>query len=196
MPGRRGADPGHLDGGDAQLADEPAKVVGDPGSRPWTFGRDGLGGRPAGLGQRERPASVAVLDRDEALVLELLEGRIDRAGARAPATAAALAELLHDLVAVHRLLGQEGQGRFADRAATRVESAASGRGRGRRRRGRVAGHAAGSSSRPARPRSRREPGVSIEMVNVPRVMPGVHGGCGRSAREPPRIGSKSIRSFR
>ena len=83
-----------------------------------------LGRGPARLGQRERPASVAVLDRDETLVLELLEGRIDRSGARAPAAAAALAELLHDLVAVHRLLGQERQGRFADRAAARVKSAA------------------------------------------------------------------------
>ena len=78
--------------GDVELVDEPAEVVATPPTRPGPFGRDGGGGRAAGVGQREGPSAVAVLDRDEALVLELLEGRVDGSGARVPAAAAALGQ--------------------------------------------------------------------------------------------------------
>src|SRR4051794_39989531 len=60
--------------------------------------RDGL---LAGVGQRIDLAPVDLLGRDQALVLEELERRIDRAGARAPASPGALLELRDHLVAVH-----------------------------------------------------------------------------------------------
>ena len=165
--GSRRADAIDLDRRDPELAGEPAEIVARLAAGPRAVGRDGLRGGPAGVGQRERPASVAVLDRDEAFVLELLEGRVDRSGARAPAAAAALAELLHDLVAVHRLFGEESEGRFADRAAARVESAPAVTVRVRT--AMSARLRPGASSRPAKPRGRRVPGVSIEMEWSPRL---------------------------
>ena len=48
---------------------------------------------------RRRPLDLAALD--EALVLELLHGGVDRAGARLPRAAGALGDLLDELVAVH-----------------------------------------------------------------------------------------------
>src|SRR6202035_6197203 len=47
------------------------------------------------------------------LVFQLLEGRVDRARARLPHPAAARGYLLDDLVAVPRLLGEQGQRRSA-----------------------------------------------------------------------------------
>ena len=74
--------------------------------------------RPARLGQREdAPAGLGVGGLDQPFVLELLERRVDRAGARRPVAAAALRDHLDDLVAVHRLLGEERQDRGADVAA-------------------------------------------------------------------------------
>jgi hypothetical protein len=81
------------------------------------FARLGLG--LAGLGEREHAATFDVLALDEALVLEELQCRVDRAGARAPHAAAALFEPLHDLVPVHRLFGEHREDRRADVAAAR-----------------------------------------------------------------------------
>ena len=69
-------------------------------------------------GQRV-PAAPALggLGLDQSLVLELLEGGIDRPGAGPPHSAAALADLLDDLVAVPGLLGQQRERGRADVAA-------------------------------------------------------------------------------
>ena len=75
----------------------------------------GLGG--AGLGQREHAPALGLLALDQPLVLEQLERRVHRAGARPPRAAAALLEPLHDLVAVHRLVGEHQQDRRAHVAA-------------------------------------------------------------------------------
>ena len=53
-----------------------------------------------GHGQSEGATGVTLLLSDEAFVLELLEHRVDRAGARAPDIARALCDLLDELVAV------------------------------------------------------------------------------------------------
>ena len=72
----------------------------------------------ARLGQREDAAArFRGGGLDEAFVLELLERGVDRAGARRPVAATALGDHLDDLVAVHRLLGEERQDRGADVAA-------------------------------------------------------------------------------
>ena len=64
--------------------------------------------RPALVGQLVgAPAALASLSPDQALILELLERRVDRAGAWPPDSPAALADLLDDLVAVHGLLGEQ-----------------------------------------------------------------------------------------
>src|SRR5579863_6073711 len=62
--------------------------------------------RASGVGQLERATGLA-LSRDavdQPLVLELLQRRVHRAGARAPATVAALFQAPHQLVAVQRAL--------------------------------------------------------------------------------------------
>src|SRR4029077_118098 len=59
-------------------------------------------------------------------VLELLEGRVHRAGACPPRAIAAALELLNDLVAVRGLLGEEDQDRSADVAARRPAARAEG----------------------------------------------------------------------
>src|SRR5207244_11649244 len=69
------------------------------------------------IGDRELLAPVDLLGADQPLVLELRERRVYRAGARAPHALAALLHLLHDLVAVARLLGQQQQRGRADVAA-------------------------------------------------------------------------------
>ena len=71
----------------------------------------------AGVGQLEDVAAVARLALEQALVGEQLERGVDRAGARPPDAAGARFELLHDLVAVARLLLDEQQDRRADVAA-------------------------------------------------------------------------------
>ena len=73
--------------------------------------------RLAGVGQGERRAALAGLGADEPLVLELLERRVDRAGARAPGAVAAALDLLHQAVAGLRLLVEQDQQRGADVAA-------------------------------------------------------------------------------
>ena len=90
------------------------------------------GGSPALVGQGVGPPAVDLVAGDEALVGELLEGRVDRAGARAPASPALRLELLDDLVAVHRLLLEDGEDERADLAAPDAPGPA---GRGRRSRG-------------------------------------------------------------
>ena len=83
-----------------------------------------LGGEPlAVLGQPVDPATVLLLGPHQALVLELLQRRVDRSGAGLPRAAAAPADLLDDLVAVHRLLGQQGQHRRSDIAPAGPRSA-------------------------------------------------------------------------
>src|SRR5262249_48421168 len=54
------------------------------------------------------------LGLDQRLVLELLQGGIDRPGARAPDAPTALADLLNDLIAVPGLLGQQRERGGAD----------------------------------------------------------------------------------
>ena len=64
--------------------------------------------RLAGGGQAQAATAALVVRLEQALVLELRDGRVDRAGARAPAAVAALGDLLDDLVAVDRLVGLVG----------------------------------------------------------------------------------------
>src|SRR4051812_1629959 len=56
------------------------------------------------LGEVDDAAAVGLLHADQALVLQLGQGGVDRSRARAPGPAGALADLLDDLVAVSRLL--------------------------------------------------------------------------------------------
>src|SRR6185312_17050392 len=76
--------------------------------------RETLDGEAVGL------APVDLLRGDQALVLELLQRGVDRAGAGAPGAFAALLDLLHDLVAVAGLLGEQQQCRCADVASARL----------------------------------------------------------------------------
>ena len=120
LDGGRRSDSGDLHRGDAEIAGQAAKVAAalaaaGPGAIAG-LGGVGRGGAATGVGQLERPATVDLLDAHELLVFELLEGRVDGTGARAPAAAASGFELLHDLVAVHRLLGEEAQDRGAQGA--------------------------------------------------------------------------------
>ena len=97
--------------------------------------------RPASVSANALPCSPR-RGRDEPLVLELGERGVDRAGARAPGAGAALLDLLHEAVAVARLLLEQEQDRGADVAAS-----AGARGAGRR----------AGPSRPS-PRARRRGG--------------------------------------
>ena len=74
------------------------------------------------LGELQQPAALALAALDQALVLELLDGRVDRAGARLPGAAAALGDLLDDLVAVHRLDGEHVEDRGADVTAAHLRA--------------------------------------------------------------------------
>ncbi len=78
----------------------------------------------AGVRELEDPPAVAVHGADQLLVLELLERRVDRSRAGAPCPAGALGELLDDLVAMHRLLRQEGEDGRADVAAAGLSASA------------------------------------------------------------------------
>ena len=60
------------------------------------------------------PAAFRGLNADEALVLQLRQRRVDRSGTRPPDPSGPLADLLDDLVAVHRLFGEQGQFRGPD----------------------------------------------------------------------------------
>ena len=75
-------------------------------------------------GQPQAAAPALVVDLDQALVLELLDGRVDRARARPPGAAAALGDLLDDLVAVDRLaLGAARGGEHVEDGAAHVAAA-------------------------------------------------------------------------
>src|ERR1035437_4983329 len=78
------------------------------------------------VGEGEQLAPLALLGADQALVLELLQRRVDRPRARPPHAAAALLHLLHDLVAVARLLGEQQQRRRADVSAAVIAPAPAG----------------------------------------------------------------------
>ena len=69
------------------------------------------------VGDRGQLAARLAGDRDEALVLELVERRVDRAGARRPTATGAVGDRLHELVPVHRLLDEQHQHGGADVAA-------------------------------------------------------------------------------
>ena len=75
------------------------------------------GGLAAAVGEPERVLALVVEGLDEALVLQLVQRGVDRARAGAPQALGSLGEGLHHLVAVHRLLGEQGQDRLADLAA-------------------------------------------------------------------------------
>jgi len=103
---------------------------------------DVLAGR---VRQGEHAARALLGGLDEALVLQLRQRRVDGAGARAPDALAALLDLLHQRVAVARLLGEEQQDGGADVAA-RGAAAAGAEGR--------------AEARPeARPEATRAPGA-------------------------------------
>src|SRR5260221_3980781 len=114
-----------LERGHGDLTDEVAHLD----SRVSDRARHDVPGRPdllwvrvnvgaALLGQPVAPATaVARLGADQALVLELLQRGIDRTGARTPHAVAPLADRLDDLVAIHRLLGQQRQRRRTDVAS-------------------------------------------------------------------------------
>src|SRR5436305_5393315 len=61
----------------------------------------------AGVRELEQLGALDVDRPDQTLVLELLKRGVDRARTRAPAAAASILDLLHELVAVARLLGQQ-----------------------------------------------------------------------------------------
>src|SRR5215813_3435306 len=72
----------------------------------------------AGLGERVRPPLPSGgLQRDQALVLQLRERRIHRPRTWPPDAAAAIADLLDDLVPVHWFLGEQRERRGAHIAA-------------------------------------------------------------------------------
>src|SRR5919197_3678039 len=97
------------------------------------------------------PAPVLLARADQPLVLELLQRRVHRAGARAPHALAALLELLHDLVAVARLLGEQQQRGGADVAAARLRAADELRPARHAAEPRPAEERAAGAARPARP---------------------------------------------
>src|SRR5690349_15294188 len=92
-------------------------------------GLDLFGGRAALFGQLEKLLAAFGFARgDQALVVEQLQRRVHRTGARLPQSVAALGDLLDHLVAVHRPLGQQrqdGRSHVAALAATRAAPAPS-----------------------------------------------------------------------
>src|SRR5215510_10340432 len=88
----------------------------------------------SGLGQAVRAPAVRFLAGDQALVGELGQRGIYRAGARPPGPAGALLDLGHDLVAVARAFPQQGQDRGPHVAAAGLRAPRpTGRGTGRSR---------------------------------------------------------------
>src|SRR5258708_20747145 len=65
------------------------------------------------------PFPGGCLPHDQALVLKLRERRMHRPGAWPPEAAAPIADLLDDLVAVHRLLGEQRERAGAHKAPLR-----------------------------------------------------------------------------
>ena len=109
----------------------------------------------ARLGEVDDPAALHLLDADQALVLELRDRRVDRPRAGAPDTAGPLADLLDDLVAVPRLLrdqGEDGAAHVTARGASSAAPAASGESAGRAARAetRTAGAEAAGHATPER----------------------------------------------
>ena len=98
--------------------------------------------RPAFVGEGEGAPPAVRLGPNQTLVLQLLQRGVDRARARLPCAAAAFGDLLDDLVAVHRLLGEHGQDRGADVAPAGLHSppASAGGGPRRHERGRSGVH--------------------------------------------------------
>ena len=107
----------HLRRGDRDLLDQAAEL--DPPRE--TLG--GLGPRlaerlavlvhvgAAGVRERELTARADGRGDNQALVLELSQRRVHRPGARAPGASASLLDLLHQLIAVAGLLGEQEQDR-------------------------------------------------------------------------------------
>ena len=103
----------HLHDGCPHFAHEAAEVdQGTVGALRCLFPRGGtvtggVGRGPALGGQAEHPAPFRLVGGHQSLVLHHLEGGIDRARAGPPDAATPLGELGDDLVAVHRLLGEQ-----------------------------------------------------------------------------------------
>ena len=70
------------------------------------------------VGQRPCLLALGLDSLDTAFVFELRKRRVHRAGARTPDAAAALLQLLHQLVAVERSVGEQQQRRRPDRASS------------------------------------------------------------------------------
>jgi len=90
-------------------------------------GRGGnlLVGFPAGGGQfEELLAAFGLGAHDQTLVDQQLQGRVDRPGAGLPQVLAALGDLLDDLVAVHRSLGEQDQDGGPDVTSTTAPAVA------------------------------------------------------------------------
>src|SRR5690606_34172553 len=105
---------------------EIEEPVVEPGGRllPGGLRREPLDLGAAPLGELEDALAVSLVRAGETLVLELLERGVDASGARPPEAIGALGELADDLVAVHRLLGEEGEDRGADVAPPRPSAGA------------------------------------------------------------------------
>ena len=78
---------------------------------------------PAGVGEPERAPSLGLFRDDQALILELAQRGIHRAGARLPDAAAAVTDLLDQLVTIARFLGEQDQRGCADITATAAPTA-------------------------------------------------------------------------
>src|SRR6185437_1602464 len=94
------------------------------GERPGGPLGGGLRFVPAGVGELVGLGAVGRLRPDQSLVLEHLQGRVHRPGARPPDAAAAVLEAAHHLVAVRRSVLQGRQHRPADVAAAHPSTAA------------------------------------------------------------------------
>ncbi len=97
-------------GAPAATASHGAGPFGDLGRRPLALLGQGIAALAAG---------VVRLGRDEALVLEQLQGRVDRTRARPPQAIGTLGEFTDYLVTMHGPFGQQGQDGAADVAAPR-----------------------------------------------------------------------------
>ncbi len=71
------------------------------------------------VGEAQEPTTVDLAPLDESLVLELLDGGVDRAGAGLPRAPGALGDLLDELVAVHLVAREDVEDGGADVTAAR-----------------------------------------------------------------------------
>src|SRR5579859_2682592 len=128
----RGADLGDLHGRHGHSGDQPAqfeRVAAHAAGHVVPRCADLVGVRghvlaPLAGQQVALAPALGRLRLDQALVLQLLEGRVDRPGTGLPHAAAALGDLLDQLVAVPGLLGQQGQRSGADVATADPRPAA------------------------------------------------------------------------